>query len=49
MKLLIAKAPENKITNWDIFETYIEEASPNLYTEVKKYGQLGEFILNRSK
>jgi len=49
MKLLISKAPEDKITNWDIFKTYIEEASPNLYIEIKKYEQLGEFILNRIK
>ncbi|MHA2400008.1 MAG: SDR family NAD(P)-dependent oxidoreductase [Promethearchaeota archaeon] len=49
MKLLRTKAPEDKITNWETFKTYIEEASPNLYTEIKKFGQLGEFILSRSK
>jgi len=49
MKLLIKKAPMEKIGDWDTFKIYLEEASPNLYKELKKYGKLAEFILNRSK
>ncbi|MHA1931444.1 MAG: SDR family NAD(P)-dependent oxidoreductase [Promethearchaeota archaeon] len=48
MKIIIKKAPKEKIENWEMFKVYLEEASPNLYNEVKKLGKLGEFILNRS-
>ena len=49
MKLIIKKAPSEKIGDWETFKTYLEEASPNLYNEIKKFGKLGEFILNRSR
>ena len=49
MKLIIKKAPKEKIENWDTFKVYLEEVSQNMYYEVKKYGKLGEFILNRSR
>ena len=49
MKLMIKKAPEEKRENWEIFKVYLEEISPNLYNDVKKYGKLGGFILNHSK
>jgi len=49
MKMIIKETPEEKKENWEIFKAYLEEISPNLYNDVKKYGKLGEFILNRSK
>jgi 3-oxoacyl-[acyl-carrier protein] reductase len=49
MKMIIKKAPVEKRENWEVFKDYIEEISPNLYNDVKKYGKLGEFILNHSK
>lgn len=49
MKMIIKKAPEEKRENWETFKLYLEEISPNLYNDVKKYGKLGEFILNHSK
>ncbi|MHA2037608.1 MAG: SDR family NAD(P)-dependent oxidoreductase [Promethearchaeota archaeon] len=48
MKIVIEKAPKEKTENWEMFKIYLEEVSPNLYNEVKKFGKLGEFILNRS-
>ncbi len=48
LKMIIKKTPEEKKENWEIFKEYLEANSPNLYNEVKKYGKLGEFILNRS-
>jgi 3-oxoacyl-[acyl-carrier protein] reductase len=48
LKMIIKKTPEEKKENWEIFKEYLEDNSPNLYNEVKKYGKLGEFILNRS-
>ncbi len=49
MKMILKKTPEEKRENWETFKLYLEEISPNLYNDVKKYGKLGEFILNRSK
>ena len=49
MKIIIKKAPIEKIENWETFKIYLEEVSPNLYKDVKKFGSLGEFILNRSR
>jgi len=49
MKIIIKKAPTEKIENWETFKMYLETISPNLYNDVKKYGKLGEFILNRSR
>jgi 3-oxoacyl-[acyl-carrier protein] reductase len=49
MKIIIKKAPKDKIDSWEIFKPYLEEVSPNMYIEVKNYGKLGEFILNRLK
>lgn len=49
LKLIIKKAPKEKIENWDTFKIFLEEVSQNMYNEVKKYGKLGEFILNRSR
>ncbi|MCK4284759.1 MAG: SDR family oxidoreductase, partial [Candidatus Lokiarchaeota archaeon] len=49
MKMIIKETPEEKKENWEIFKAYLEEISPNLYNDVKKYGKLGEFILNRSR
>jgi short-subunit dehydrogenase len=49
MKIIIQKAPKEKIVNWETFKNYLEEASPNLYNEINKFGKLGEFILNRSR
>ena len=48
MKIIIRKSPEDKIGNWDIFKEYLEEISPNLYSDIKKYGKLCAFIFNRS-
>lgn len=47
MKLIIKKAPKEKIKNWETFKIYLEEVSQTMYNEVKKNGKLGEFILNR--
>ena len=49
MKMIIKETPEEKKENWEIFKEYLEGVSPNLHNDVKKYGKLGEFILNRSK
>jgi 3-oxoacyl-[acyl-carrier protein] reductase len=49
MKMIIKEAPEEKKENWDVFKEYLEEKSPNLYNNIKKFGMLGEFILDRSK
>jgi effector-binding domain-containing protein len=49
MKLIIREIPEEKKESWDTFKTYLEEKSPNLYTDVKKLGKLCEFIVDRSK
>jgi len=48
MKMIIKDAPEEKKENWDVFKEYLEEKSPNLYNNIKKFGTLGEFILDRS-
>ncbi len=48
LKMIIKKTPEENKENWEIFKEYLEANSPNLFNEVKKYGKLGEFILNRS-
>lgn len=49
MKMIIKETPEEKRENWETFKIYLEESSPSLYNDIKKYGRLGEFILNRSK
>ncbi|MFW9897008.1 MAG: SDR family NAD(P)-dependent oxidoreductase [Candidatus Thorarchaeota archaeon] len=49
MKMILKNAPNDKIESWESFKPYLEEASPNLYNEIKMYGKLGEFVLNRSK
>ena len=49
IKMIIKDTPEEKRENWDTFKVYLEESFPTLYNDVKKYGRLGEFILNRSK
>lgn len=49
MKMIIKETPKEKKENWEIFKGYLEDISPNLYDDVKKYGKLAEFILNRSK
>ncbi|MFW9824410.1 MAG: SDR family NAD(P)-dependent oxidoreductase [Candidatus Thorarchaeota archaeon] len=49
MKMILKNAPTEKKENWESFKPYLEDASPNLYNEIKKYGKLGEFVLNRSK
>ena len=49
MKLIIKKTPDDKKRNWEVFKEFLEHNSPNLYSEVKKYGKLCEFILNRSR
>ncbi len=49
MKMIIKDAPEEKKENWNVFKEYLEEKSLNLYNNIKKFGTLGEFILDRSK
>ncbi|MFX0081072.1 MAG: SDR family NAD(P)-dependent oxidoreductase [Candidatus Hodarchaeota archaeon] len=49
MKMIIKEAPREKKENWDVFRSFLEENSPNLYNNIKKFGKLGEFILDRSK
>jgi len=49
MKMIIKEASEEKKEDWDTFKVFLEEKSPNLYNNVKKYEKLGEFILDRSK
>jgi len=49
MKMIIKEAPEEKKEDWNTFKIFLEEKSPNLYNNVKKYGKLCEFILERSK
>ncbi|MFW9940452.1 MAG: SDR family NAD(P)-dependent oxidoreductase [Candidatus Thorarchaeota archaeon] len=49
MKMIIKETPEEKKENWDVFKEYLEEKSPNLYNNIKKFGKLGEFILDRLK
>ncbi|MBA7539713.1 hypothetical protein ES705_31994 [subsurface metagenome] len=49
MKMIIREAPEEKKEDWDTFKVFLEEKSPNLYNNVKKYGKLGGFILDRLK
>lgn len=49
MKIIIKKDPIEKIENWETFKIYLGKISPNLYNDVKKYGKLGAFILNRSR
>jgi len=48
MKMIIKKTSEEKRENWGTFKLYLEEISPNLYNDVKKYDKLGEFILKHS-
>ena len=45
----IAEAPEDKKDNWEIFQDYLKEKSPRVYENVKKLGNLMDFILIRSK
>ncbi|MFX1345947.1 MAG: SDR family NAD(P)-dependent oxidoreductase [Promethearchaeota archaeon] len=49
MKMIIKETPEEKKENWDVFKEYLEKKSPDLYNNIKKFGKLGEFILDRSK
>ena len=49
MKMIIKEASEEKKKDWDTFKVFLEEKSPNLYNNIKKFGKLGEFILGRSK
>ncbi|MFX1478582.1 MAG: SDR family NAD(P)-dependent oxidoreductase [Promethearchaeota archaeon] len=49
LKMIINNAPEEKKENWEIFQEYLTESSPNLYDNIKKPSKLAEFILKRSK
>jgi short-subunit dehydrogenase len=49
MKMIIKEAPEEKKESWELFKNYLEETSPILYNDVKKFSKLAEFILNRLK
>jgi 3-oxoacyl-[acyl-carrier protein] reductase len=49
MKMIIKEAPKEKKENWDTFKDFLKEKSPNLYNNIKKFGNLGKFILDRSK
>ena len=49
MKMIIKEASAEKKDNWETFKSYLEETSPNLYNNIKKFSKLAEFILNRLK
>lgn len=49
MKMIIKETSEEKKEDWDTFKVFLEEKSPNLYNNVKKYGKLGEYIFDRLK
>ncbi len=45
----ITEAPGDKKDNWEVFQDYLKEKSPRVYDNVKKLGNLMDFILIRSK
>ncbi len=45
----IADAPGDKKDNWEVFQDYLKEKSPRVFDNVKKFGNLMDFILIRSK
>jgi len=49
IKSIISEAPSNKNESWDVFKDYLMEKTPKIYENVKKLGQLVDFILSRSK
>ena len=49
IKSLISEAPSDKTESWDVFKDYLTEKTPKIYENVKKLGQLVDFILSRSK
>ncbi|NVM17489.1 MAG: SDR family NAD(P)-dependent oxidoreductase [Candidatus Lokiarchaeota archaeon] len=48
VKKYLAEAPSGKSDNWDVFKDYLQEKSPNTYTNVKKLGKLVDFIIKTS-
>ena len=49
IKSIISEAPSNITESWDVFKDYLMEKTPKIYENVKKLGQLVDFILNRPK
>lgn len=49
VKRIINETPADKKENWEIFKVYLEEKSPKLHGNVKKFGKLIEYLINKSK
>jgi 3-oxoacyl-[acyl-carrier protein] reductase len=49
LKMIIREAPEDQKQDWAQFKQFLKEKSPNLFKNIKKLSELGEFILNRLK
>ena len=49
VKRIINEAPVEKRENWEVFKPYLEEQSPKLFGNVKKFGKLIEYLLNEAK
>ncbi|MFX1571436.1 MAG: SDR family NAD(P)-dependent oxidoreductase [Promethearchaeota archaeon] len=45
VKKIIKEVPDEKKGSWDTFKNFLEENSPNIYENVKKFGKLVEFML----
>jgi hypothetical protein len=47
VKRLLKNAPEENSRSWDSFKGYLEEKSPKIYENVRKLGNLVDFIILR--
>jgi len=48
VKKLLNDAPAGNKENWDSFKDYLEEKQPKLYSNVRKLGNLLDFLITRS-
>jgi 3-oxoacyl-[acyl-carrier protein] reductase len=48
VKKLLKGAPEDNRQSWDRFKGYLEEKSPKIYVNVRKLGDLVDFIIMRN-
>ena len=48
VKKLLNEAPVGQKETWDVFKEYLEEKQPKLYSNVRKLGNLLDFLITRS-
>ncbi|MFX0042390.1 MAG: SDR family NAD(P)-dependent oxidoreductase [Candidatus Hodarchaeota archaeon] len=49
VKKILNEAPSGKKENWEVFKDFLQETAPKVYENVKRLGNLVDFIIARSK